>query len=530
MYSSVKTAALQGIDSINVSCEADVSDGLPVFDLVGFLSTEVRESRERVRTALRNTGINLPAKRITINISPASIRKSGTSFDLPIAASILAAIGIIPEEILHRVIMIGELSLYGDVLPIKGVLPVALSMKDSPLNSQENILIVPRENASEAALCPGLNILPITSLRELIQVLSLDQTELKSHYFTVSNRDTTSNDQDSSIPPDFKDLQGQKVLRRSLEVAASGGHHVLLIGPPGSGKTMAAKLLPTILPPMTSLEQLKLSKIYSVSGLLKDNQSLMSKRPYRAPHHTITSAGLTGGGSKPCPGEISLATSGVLFLDELPEFQKKTLENLREPLEEKTVTIVRNNNSITYPADFLMICAMNPCPCGHYPDLSRCRCSHASISNYLSKISQPLLDRIDLTVEAKEVSFQDLISTAPQESSQEIRQRVIRTRAIQEKRFQGLGYHLNSQIPVRDLNHFCSLTEDGTHYMESAYHKEGLTARSFHRILRVARTLADMDQEENISTIHLMEAVSYRSMDKKYWENDYTLGGLHQWQ
>ena len=345
MYSSVKTAALQGIDSINVSCEADVSDGLPVFDLVGFLSTEVRESRERVRTALRNTGINLPAKRITINISPASIRKSGTSFDLPIAASILAAIGVIPEEILHRVIMIGELSLYGDVLPIKGVLPVALSMKDSPLNSQENILIVPRENASEAALCPGLNILPITSLRELIQLLSLDQTELESHYFTVSNRDTTSNDQDSSIPPDFKDLQGQKVLRRSLEVAASGGHHVLLIGPPGSGKTMAAKLLPTILPPMTSLEQLKLSKIYSVSGLLKDNQSLMSKRPYRAPHHTITSAGLTGGGSKASPGEISLATSGVLFLDELPEFQKKTLENLREPLEEKTVTIVRNNNS-----------------------------------------------------------------------------------------------------------------------------------------------------------------------------------------
>lgn len=511
MYSAVHTASIHGIESIPVTCEADLSDGLPVFDLVGFLSTEVRESRERVRTALKNTGIHLPPKRITINISPASIRKSGTSFDLPIAASILSAMGLIPPDILQRIVLIGELSLYGEVLPVKGVLPIALSMK----NREKTILAVPEENAREASLCPELSVLPIRSLREMIRILGSEKDLQNSFFCRLPEEDPAPSENPNS--PDFRDLHGQKILRRALEVSASGGHHILLIGPPGSGKTMAAELLPTILPPMTLEERRMLSKIYSVSGLLRSNQKLMEERPFRSPHHTITSAGLAGGGCRPSPGEISLAASGVLFLDELPEFQRQVIENLREPLEKKTITIVRNTESITYPADFLLAAAMNPCPCGYYPDLRKCRCTPPLISRYLRRISQPLLDRIDLTVETQEVSFADLISEEKQESSEEIRKRVIRTRKIQEERFRGLPFYRNSDIPVSLLGRFCILTTEGKRFMEHAFQAEGLTARSFHRTLRVARTIADMEQHEVIEGADIAEAVSYRSMDKKYW-------------
>lgn len=524
MYSSVSTAAIFGIDSLHVTCEADISEGLPVTTYLGYLSQEVRESKDRIRTALRNTGIHLPPKRITINVSPASIRKSGSTFDLPIAASILAAIGLIPEDILRRVMMIGELSLEGELLPVRGVLPTALSMKERLAESGEDILVVPRANADEAGLCPDIHVLPVSSLKELIDLLSKSEEEVQDFFYHPEGK-RISRSGTLPVSADFKDLHGQLILRRALEISAAGGHHLLMIGPPGSGKTMAASLLPGILPPMTPEEVIRLSKIYSVSGMLKVNQGLLEERPFRNPHHTITSAGLIGGGMKAAPGEISLATSGILFLDELPEFQRNTLENLREPLEARSVTLVRNNISITYPADFLLVCAMNPCPCGQYPG-KLCHCSYGAITSYLSRVSQPLLDRMDLTAESQAVSFQDLMTGDAMESSAAIRSRVMLARERQALRFRDQTYQLNSRIPVKDLNRFCQLTDQGMRYMESAFREQHLTARSFHRILRTARTIADLEGHENLEVTDLMEAVSYRSMDKKYWQEDAVWQGI----
>lgn len=508
MYSIVTTAILQGIDSLPVCVEADVSDGLPVFEMVGFLASEVRESKERVRTALRNCGHQLPAKRITINLSPSNIRKSGNGFDLPITVAILMALGIIPEHAMDQTLVIGEVGLNGAILAVDGILPVLLMARAHGIRR----CIIPEQNYHEAAVVDGINIFPVSHIKTVM--------ELCNSAYTVEKTipELPAQTQCAHPAADFSDVNGQRMLRRACEIAVSGMHNLLMIGPPGAGKTMIARRIPGILPPMERMEQLEVSKIYSVSGMLHKNSGLITERPFRAPHHTISPQGLAGGGQVPKPGEVSLAHRGVLFLDELPEFQKTTLEILRQPMEDGSITITRVNNSFVYPADFLLVCAMNPCKCGFYPDRSRCRCSNTSIRRYLTRISQPLLDRIDLCAEAEPVSYRDLTSAAHGESSAQIRERVWMAHRLQQQRYAREQWFFNSQIPGGRIEQFCVLDQKGVRYMERMYEKLQLSARAYHKILKVARTIADLDASEKVTVRHLTEAVCYRSLDKKFWE------------
>ncbi len=508
MYSIVTTAILQGIDSLPVCVEADVSDGLPVFEMVGFLASEVRESKERVRTALRNCGHQLPAKRITINLSPANIRKSGNGFDLPITVAILTALGVITEQAIDQTLVIGEVGLNGAILAVDGILPVLLMAKARGIRR----CILPASNYHEAAVVDGIDIFPASHIKEVM--------ELCQSAYTVEKKipEMPASAQSAHPAADFSDVNGQRMLRRACEIAVSGMHNLLMVGPPGAGKTMIARRIPGILPPMERMEQLEVSKIYSVSGMLHKNSGLITERPFRAPHHTISPQGLAGGGQVPKPGEVSLAHRGVLFLDELPEFQKTTLEILRQPMEDGSITITRVNSSFVYPADFLLVCAMNPCKCGFYPDRNRCRCSNTSIRNYLTRISQPLLDRIDLCAEAEPVSYRDLTSVAHGESSAQIRERVWMAHHLQQQRYAGEPWFFNSQIPGGRIDQFCGLDQKEARYMERMYEKLQLSARAYHKILKVARTIADLDASEKVTVRHLTEAVCYRSLDKKFWE------------
>ena len=500
MICSVKTLGISGIRGSLVTAECYISGGLPGFDVVGLPDAAVKEARDRVRAAAKSSGMHFPVSRITVNLAPASLKKTGTHYDLPILLSILAAAGSVRRP-KSTSAFLGEVSLDGQIRPISGVLPMALAAKREGIQT----LFVPAENAPEATLARGPAVIPVRTVAELCGGLN-GETVLQEEPLWVPR-------QGSAGGLDFKDVLGQENVKRALEVAAAGSHNVLLIGPPGSGKSMLSKRLPSILPDMTWEESLEVSQIYSVMGHLTAKEPLVTRRPFRAPHHTISNAGLAGGGSNPRPGEISMAHKGVLFLDEMPEFRKDTLDMMRQPLEDGQVTISRVSGAVTYPAEFMLVCAMNPCKCGWYGDASgRCRCSEVAVEHYRSRISGPMLDRIDIVVEVPSVHFEDLRSRAEAEPSEKVKQRVNAARDIQNRRFGGGGM-CNARMGPEEMRRFCTLGEESAELMKRAFETMGLTARSYDRILKVARTVADMDGSEEIQPQHIAEAIQYRAVN-----------------
>ncbi len=502
MFIRVKSATPVGVSALPIDVEVDISRGLPGLTIVGLAENAVKEGKERVRSALLNTGFMLKSTRITVNLAPADIKKEGSIFDLPVAVGLIAANGWINDEEIEKYIIVGELSLNGNLRRTRGILPIVTLAKKLGLG-----VIIPRENAREAAIVRDVAIYPCTNLLEVVEFLS---KKIKKEPFSDENVLNIK----ESYNVDFSDVKGQNFAKRALEVAAAGNHNILMIGPPGSGKTLLAERLPTILPEMEFEETIEATKIYSVANLLRSEKPVVAERPFRSPHHTISDVALIGGGGVPRPGEISLAHQGVLFLDEFPEFKRNVIEALREPMEKGKITVSRARLTVEFPANFMLVCAMNPCPCGFYGSRKReCACSFEQIRRYRSRVSGPILDRIDIQIEVPELEYEDISCGEKGESSKDIRKRVEKARATQRKRLKNEKISTNAQMDVKQIERYCNLDDEGKKIMEKAMERLGLSARGYSKVLKVARTIADLEQEENILPSHLKEALQYRSLD-----------------